>query len=213
MMREKHNSKVVGKLLRFALSICGFYSEESVHQRAADRLYSSVVCQIEDSNILAAFRVESNFQGIYGMIVLHVWMLLSRLRSEREAGKELSQAMYDIFQEDVERRLHLYGLRVNTKKWLRELEYSFYGSVLAYDEALRGKPGTLAAALQRNVFQERGDIVKAEVLERYVRRELSCLNLTTTEAIFEGRIQFSGIRHFQNLCFHVQSNNLTGIRP
>ena len=83
---------------------------------------------------------------------------------------------------------------------------------LAYDEALRGKPGTLAAALQRNVFQERGDIVKAELLERYVRRELSCLNLTTTEAIFEGRIRFSGIRYFQNLCFHDQSNNVTGIR-
>ena len=83
---------------------------------------------------------------------------------------------------------------------------------LAYDEALRGKPGNLAAAFQRNVFQERGDIVKAELLERYVRRELSCLNLTTTEAIFEGRIRFSGIRYFQNLCFHDQSNNVTGIR-
>ena len=83
---------------------------------------------------------------------------------------------------------------------------------LAYDEALRGKPGTRAAAFQRNVFQERGDIVKAELLERYVRRELSCLNLTTTEAIFEGRIRFSGIRYFQNLCFHDQSNNVTGIR-
>ena len=107
-----------------------------MHQRAADRLYSSVVCQIEDSNFLAAFSVESNFQGIYGMIVLHVWMLLSRLRYEGDAGKELSQAMYDIFQEDVERRLHLYGLRVNTKKWLRELEYSFYGTVVSDAHAI-----------------------------------------------------------------------------
>ena len=107
-----------------------------MHQRAADRLYRSVVCQIEDLNILAAFSVESNFQGLYGMMVLHVWMLLSRLRSEGEAGKDLSQAMYDIFQEDVERRLHLCGLRVNTKKWLRELEYSFYGTVVSDAHAI-----------------------------------------------------------------------------
>ena len=97
--------------------------------------------------------------------------------------------MYDIFQEDVEQRLHLYGLRVNTKKWLR-IRVFFYGTVVSdahailnsfspqfnefrsmswpspssYDEALRGSPLPLLL-FQRNVFQERGDIVKAELLE------------------------------------------------
>ena len=158
--RGKNESKDVGTVLRAALSIGGFYrwvsspwiltsictwvlheiwillcksddSEESVLQRAADRLYHSIVCQTEDSDVLDTFSVEQNFQGLLGLIVLHVWMLLSRLRSEGAAGKELSQAIYHVFLDDVERRLHSDGLRVKVQNMLRELEQSFFGSVVS----------------------------------------------------------------------------------
>lgn len=197
--RGKNESKDVGTVLRAALSIGGFYSEESVLQRAADRLYHSIVCQTEDSDVLDTFSVEQNFQGLFGLIVLHVWMLLSRLRSEGAAGKELSQAIYHVFLDDVERRLHSDGLRVKVQNMLRELEQSFFGSVLAYDGALRGTRGNLATAFHRNVFQERRDVERSKLLERYVRRELDCLSLTKSAAIFEGRIQFSDVRIFQKL--------------
>ena len=70
---------------------------------------------------------------------------------------------------------------------------------LAYDEALRGTRGNLATAFHRNVFQERRDVERSKLLERYVRRELDCLSLTKSAAIFEGRIQFSDVRIFQKL--------------
>ena len=75
--------------------------------------------------------MEQNFQGLFGLIVLRVWMLLSRLRSEGAAGKELSQAIYHVFLDDVERRLHSDGLRVKVQNMLRELEQSFFGSVVS----------------------------------------------------------------------------------
>ena len=39
--------------------------------------------------------------------------------------------------------------------------------------------------------------MKAKLLERYVRRELSCLNLTMAEAIFEAEYNFPALDTFR----------------
>ena len=80
-------------------------------------------------------------------------------------------------------------------KWLNELEQGFYGSALAYDNALTGGQGDLAKVLHRNVFHGEDDAsnARAKRLERYVRRELGCLAATDGKAVREGRVRFSGV--------------------
>lgn len=183
-----------GWLVRLALSLGGFYSKESTNQRAADRLYASVVAQVENDELMDALQIERTFRGEHAALVLHVWLVLSRLRRvPGGAGKELSQVMYDTFQDDVEHRVHREGVRVRVGKWLNELEQSFYGAALAYDEALRGGSGDLAKVLHRNVYHGEGDDARARTLERYVRRELGCLSMTEAGAVLEGRVRFSGV--------------------
>lgn len=162
-------------------------------QRAADRLYASVTAQAEDSALIESLGVEPTFRGTHAMIVLHVWMVLLRLRKEGEAGKGVSQAMYDTFQDDVEYRVHAEGVKFRVNKWLNELEQGFYGSALAYDRALTGGAGDFAKVLHRNVFHGEGDTERSKLLERYVRREIGCLSMTGRAALLEGRIKFSGI--------------------
>lgn len=184
-----------GILVRIALSLGGFYSKESVNQRVADRLYASITAQAENTTLLEVLNVEDSFRGSHAMLSLHVWLVLQRLRGEDmgEAGKAVAQAMYDTFQDDVEYRVHAEGVRVRVKKWLTELEQAFYGSSLAYDQALQGGSGDLAKVLYRNVFHGEGDVERSKVLERYVRRELGCLSMTDRAAMLEGRIRFSGV--------------------
>ena len=146
-----------GLLVRLALSLGGFYSKESTNQRAADRLYASAVAQAEDENLMDALQIERSFRGEHAALTLHVWLILSRLRREGARGKELSQVMYDTFQDDVEHRVHAEGVRVRVNKWLNELEQGFYGSALAYDKALQGGAGDLAKVLHRNVYHGEGD--------------------------------------------------------
>ena len=183
-----------GLLVRLALSLGGFYSKESTNQRAADRLYASAVAQAEDENLMDALQIERSFRGEHAALTLHVWLILSRLRREGARGKELSQVMYDTFQDDVEHRVHAEGVRVRVNKWLNELEQGFYGSALAYDKALQGGAGDLAKVLHRNVYHGEGDEGRARTLERYVRRELGCLSMTRSEAVLEGRVRFSKTR-------------------
>ena len=92
--------------------------------------------------------------------------------------------------------MHAEGVRVRVNKWLNELEQGFYGSALAYDNALTGGSGDFAKVLHRNVFHGEGvagEDARAKNLERYVRRELGCLAATDGKAVREGRVRFSGL--------------------
>ena len=182
--------------VRMALSLGGFYSAESVNQRAADRLYAAITAQCDGEAFTRAFEIERSFRGEHSALVLHVWLVLRRLREEGESGKALAQTLYDTFQDDVEHRVHAEGVRVRVNKWLNELEQGFYGSALAYDNALTGGSGDLAKVLHRNVFHGEGvagEDARAKNLERYVRRELGCLAATDGKAVREGRVRFSGL--------------------
>jgi len=183
----------LGVVHSLALRICGFYSKESIHRRAADRLYASATAQSTNKTFLDALSVERSFRGDFGIIALHVWMLLRRMREEGIAGKELSQTMYDVFQDDIEQRVYAEGVTVQAGKLLPALEQSFYGSAAAYDKSLENSSRGLAEALHRNVFFDEGDSEKAKVLAEHVRHELGCLSVTATDALLEGRMRFSNV--------------------
>jgi hypothetical protein len=52
--------------------------------------------------------------------------------------------------------------------------------------------GDLAEALLRNVYGiDSGKRRQAEVLARYVQRELACLSMTDSEAVMAGKVKFS----------------------
>mgnify|MGYP005635403861 FL=1 len=93
-------------------------------------LYASATAQSTNKTFLDALSVERSFRGDFGIIALHVWMLLRRMREEGIAGKELSQTMYDVFQDDIEQRVYAEGVTVQAGKLLPALEQSFYGSAV-----------------------------------------------------------------------------------
>ena len=181
----------LGSAHRLALRFCGFYSEESTLRRAANRLYVSASAQSSNGAFLETLKIERSFRGDFGIIALHVWMLLRRMRAEGLAGKELSQAMYNVFQNDIEQRICAEGLAVRASKLLRALERSFYGSAVAYDEAIKKSSGGLTEALLRNVYFCEGEYEQARVLEEYVRYKIGCLGVTASDALLEGRVRFS----------------------
>ncbi len=49
---------------------------------------------------------------MHGLLCLHVWLLLGRLRAEGKSGKQLGQQLYDNFQDDVEKRVRAAGVKV-----------------------------------------------------------------------------------------------------
>jgi len=176
---------------RLALRMAGFYSRESQLIRGAEKMYAEVVAQSMNEEIYAALKLEKNFRSQFALTSLHIWLVLARLREEGKDGKQMSQALYDTFWEDMERRVHAEGVKVRVSKWLKELEEYFFGSCVAYDNALKAEESALDAALFRNVYGTQGDKKNAAILTRYLRRELASLAMTDGEAVLKGCIKFS----------------------
>ncbi|KAL6770107.1 UCC1 [Auxenochlorella protothecoides x Auxenochlorella symbiontica] len=178
-------------LRRAALRLFGYYSRESRHMRAGQALLEAIQEQADAPSFSRALQVPDSFQHQHAVLVLHVWLVLQRLRSEGKDGKHLGQAMYDGFQDDVEKRARATGAKVRFSKFLKEYEEQFYGSSRSYDRAMEGQTD-LAAALARNVYMMDPEKHEAaNLMARYVRREIACLALTPTEAVMEGNIKFS----------------------
>ena len=178
---------------RFMLKIGGYDSSESVQNRASQRLFKAVVERCDEEKFYQVLGLEHSFRTEHAMFVLHVWLVLARLRREGDSGKAISQMFYDTFQEEVEKRVHREGVKVRVRSTLKEWEQSFYGSALAYEKALSSGNDDFMKALRRNVFMNEGDEKSAKALERYCRREMACLHITETEAVVSGRVRFSSI--------------------
>ncbi len=175
------------------LKVGGYDSSESVQNRASQRLFKAVVERCDEAKFYEILGLEHSFRTEHAMFVLHVWLVLARLRREGDSGKAISQMFYDTFQEEVEKRVHREGVKVRVRSTLKELEQSFYGSALAYDKALSSGNDDFMKSLRRNVFMNEGDEKNAKALERYCRREMACLHITETEAVVSGRVRFSSI--------------------
>lgn len=184
----------------FALRLMGYYHRDSKFLRGARTLHSRVARHVENPALYATFSLEKSFRTTHAMLVLHTWMCLVRLRGEGKDGSDFGQALYEVYNEDLERRVVAAGVKMLFSKWMKELEKIFYGAVLAYDNAMKPEASKdeLARALWRNVFAEDDKLMPTGVLAipvqslaRYVRRETACLALTDKEALLSGNILFS----------------------
>lgn len=191
VLRTPHKLDTLPWFTRVALKVVGYDSQASTQIRSAEMLYKQIQQQSLDERIFDVIDLKRDFRAEFALMTIHVWLILHRLRGEGDEGKRMSQKLYDIFWEDVEKRVYDAGVKVRVSKWLKELEEYFFGSCVAYDNALKSSPRELTSAVWRNAYNKEGDSKHAAVLARYMHRELACLYLTPSHALLSGAVAFS----------------------
>jgi cytochrome b pre-mRNA-processing protein 3 len=155
-------------------------------------LYGAIVAQARLPVFYAGFGVPDTVEGRFDMIVLHLVLVLRRLRREAELTK-LAQGLFDSFCRDMDHNLREMDVGdLSVPKEMKRLGEAFYGRQRAYEEALSGADGAapLAAALGRNVFA--GDRPRAAaLLADYALRAAAGLDATDAAALGRGRLAFS----------------------
>jgi len=156
-----------------------------------DALYGAIVAQARLPVFYAGFGVPDTIEGRFDMIVLHLVLVLRRLRREAELTK-LAQGLFDSFCRDMDHNLREMGIGdLSVPMEMTRLGEAFYGRQRAYEEALSGADAAapLAAALGRNVFS--GDRPRsAALLADYVLRAAARLGATDAAALGHGRLAF-----------------------
>ncbi|ONM57375.1 ubiquinol-cytochrome C chaperone family protein [Zea mays] len=95
---------------RFLLTLLLFYSKQSKSIRGANVVYDRITSQVDTPAIYDVFQLEKTFKTTFSLLVLHMWLVLRRLKEEGKDGVKFGQYIYEMYNHDVELRVSKAGV-------------------------------------------------------------------------------------------------------
>jgi cytochrome b pre-mRNA-processing protein 3 len=169
------------------------FSRSTSPRRIAAELYSDVVAAARAPVFYADLAVPDTIEGRYEMIVLHIVLLLRRLRQPGTGQNRLAQALVDFMAADLDRSIRELGVGdMSVGKFMKRLGEGLYGRAAAYDKALDERDAqALEAAVLRNIFD--GDDPGERILATiacYMQAQHDHLTGLAVEPIAAGHVAF-----------------------
>ena len=156
-------------------------------------LYGAIVAQARDARFYQAYAVPDTVLGRFDLLLLHLSLLLRRLREGDAAMRTLAQGVFDEFCRDMDRNLREMGISdPGVPRQMQKVGEAFYGRAQAYDVALAANAdGSLAQALIRNVYAgATGHDMAAARFAAYVRQVVETLDAQPLEQLVCGMLRF-----------------------
>lgn len=158
-----------------------------------EAIYGMIVTQAREPIFYRDLGVPDTVNGRFDLLLLHLWLLLRRLRTIQGlpyGATALSQALFDRFCEDMDDNLREMGVGDQTvPKRMRAFGEAFYGRVQAYDQAMASNGEALAAAICKNILNGTG-IDQARQLAAYARASEADLGRTGEAALLAAAFKF-----------------------
>ena len=156
-----------------------------------EAIYGMIVAQAREPSFYADLNVRDTVQGRFDMLVLHLWLVLRRLKTVAD-GARFSQAVFDRFCADMDDNLREMGVGdLTVPKRMQAFGEAFYGRTAAYDLAFEEGEGELAQALARNIL-DGGFPESATVLAAYAQAVATDLSKLDDAAFLAGAWAFPG---------------------
>lgn len=123
---------------------------------AARQLYLEAVARARRPEFYTRLEVPDTPDGRFDMIVLHVALILRRMKRDHARTADTAQALFDLMFADMDQNLREMGVGdMSVGKRVKGMARGFYGRLAAYDTALAEDDGAaLAATLRRNLFRK-----------------------------------------------------------
>ena len=155
-----------------------------------EAIYGMIVTQAREPIFYRDLGVPDTVNGRFDLLLLHLWLLLRRLRTVAQGGAALSQALFDRFCEDMDDNLREMGVGDQTvPKRMRAFGEAFYGRVQAYDQAIEAGTEALAQAICKNILNGSG-LDQARRLAAYASAADADLGQAGDSALLRGSFRF-----------------------
>ena len=154
----------------------------------ATRLYGAIVAAARQEKFYAQWDVPDTLDGRFDMIVVHMFLVLDRLKGE---SQKLRQQLTDVFFSDLDRTLREMGVGdLSVSKKIRPMAEAFAGRMQAYAFAMEQGDAALVEALERNVYAgERNP--KARLLADWVNDNTANLIAMPIAKLLNGELSFT----------------------
>ena len=158
-------------------------------EKREKRLYEAIVAAARHPRFYENMGVADTIDGRFEMIVLHLFLVLNRLKGE--GVEDLRQNLTDEFFNDMDRSLREIGVSdVAVGKKVRKIAESYFGRVTAYDRALSSGPKILEEAISRNVYPDGASEESIKALTAYFNDAIKLLGTVSLEQILLGELRF-----------------------
>jgi cytochrome b pre-mRNA-processing protein 3 len=162
-------------------------------------LYESIVAQARTPGLYRDLGIPDSLDGRFESIVLHLVLVLRRLKRDFPEGRDLAAALQEAFFADMDRSLREMGAGdLGVGKRVKRMAEGYFGRLQSYDEALDrlavDGQAPLAAVLRRNVFgtlpEGKGD---PEALAAYMLAQAAALEAQDGALLRGGRVAFAAV--------------------
>jgi cytochrome b pre-mRNA-processing protein 3 len=162
-------------------------------QAEAHQAYLAIVRQARAPFFYERCAVSDTLDGRFDVIVLHLFLVLSRLRRESsEAAMLLDRALQEVFFFDMDRSVRELGVSdTGVGKRVRNMAQAFYGRMQAYEQGLSDAKA-FQESLSRNIYRGQ-DVAPAplQAMYDYVLRAREVLQQQPFAKLCSGDIRFS----------------------
>ena len=161
---------------------------------AGQALYAAAAAQARRPGFYAHAHAPDTVEGRFELYMIHVILIVLRLRGEGAQAQETSQVMFDAFLrglDDAMREMGVGDLSVGKK--MRKLGEAFYGRAKGWAAAI-DDPAALEALIRRTLYAEvEGDAGEAgaRALAAYAARAHADLAGQPLDALLKGRVSFA----------------------
>ena len=158
-------------------------------------LYGAIVAQARAPAFYRDYGVPDTVSTRIDMIMLHLVLVLRRLRQLPESGGALGQQLFDWFCRDMDDNFREMGVGdLKVPKEMQRIAEAFYGRARAYDAALdAADPAELAAAVARNVFGASEPPLGGQRLAAYMQEATVRLGTQPEAALRRAELAFPDV--------------------
>jgi cytochrome b pre-mRNA-processing protein 3 len=176
------------------LLMLDFLNARTDMRRKAGEIYGAIVTQARRPFFYAELGVPDTPAGRYEMVVVHLFLVLERLRGSVDAASPLPRLLVEAFIVDMDDSLRELGTGdLAVPKKVRRAATGLYERSMAYKGPLdAGDDAVLAHALAEHVYLT-AEGRRARALVGYVRAANAALAATDAEQVLDGKFGFPAL--------------------
>lgn len=164
-----------------------FFRRQRRRRDLGRRLYAAVREQARHPALYGADGAPDTVRGRFELICLHGALLVRRLNTEGEAGRDAAQLLFDALFRDLDEALREIGVGdAGVGKRVRRMAEAFYGRLRAYGAALdAGDRALLSGAIARNVLDAASSGPVSDRLADYALAAETALKQAPAEQVLQ----------------------------
>ncbi len=169
-----------------------WFKTRAENQRKADKLYGAVVARARCAQFYTSLGVSDTPEGRYEIVVLHLFLVLERLRDDPDTGQALPRLLVERFVSDMDDSLRELGTGdLSVPKKVRRAVAGLYERVAAYRPMVAaGDAKALAHLIATYGFLAEDVDWRPTALARYTIKAMAELARQDGGAIRTGKIAF-----------------------